>query len=102
MPGLVFILLYAPQAVRDDALNLLNTVSSRVWKDRGQAAASVRPGTPVLRGGVCKEETGAAVIVGNLQSAYQDFQLHLSITLARRAACLHGQCNTLLYGWETV
>ena len=73
----------ALQAVRDDALNLLNTVSSRVWKDRGQSAASVRPGTPVLHGRLCREEPGAAVIVGNLQSAYQDFQLHLSITLAR-------------------
>ncbi len=80
---MLLILLYAPQAVRDDALNLLDTVSLRVWKDRGQAAASVRPGTPVFHGGMCREETGAAVIVGNLQSAYQDFQLHLSVTLAR-------------------
>ena len=82
---LTLIFFYLMQAVRDDALNLLNTVSARIWKDRGQAAASVRPGTPILHGGLCQEESGAAVIVGNLQSAYQDFQLHLSITLARRA-----------------
>ena len=78
--------LYMPmQAVRDDALSLLNTVSSRVWKDGGRAAASVRPGTPLLHGGLSTEEPGAAVIIGNLQDAHQGFQLHLAITLARWA-----------------
>ena len=71
------------QAVRDDALDLLNTVSSRVWKDNGQAAASVRSGTPPLHGGLSQEAPAAAVIIGNLQDTYQDFQLRLSITLAR-------------------
>ena len=73
------------QAVRDDALSLLDTVSSRVWKDRGQAAASVRPGTPVYHAGLRNEEPAAAVIIGNLQDSYQSFQLHLAVTLARQA-----------------
>lgn len=71
------------QTVRDDALDLLNMVSSRVWKDNGQAAASVRPGTPLLHGGLSREECGAAVIIGNLQDSYQVFQLQLSVTLSR-------------------
>ncbi len=69
--------------MRDDALDLLNTVSSRVWKDNVQAATSVRPGTPLLRGNLPQEASVTAVIIGNLQDAYQDFQLHLSTTLAR-------------------
>lgn len=71
------------QAVRDDALDLLCTVSSRVWKENGQAAACVRQGTPLLNGALSQEAPAAAVIIGNLQDAYQDFQLRLSISLAR-------------------
>ena len=71
------------QAVRDDALDLLNTMSARVWKDNGRAAAAVRPGTPLLHGDLLQRAGRAAVITGNLQDAYQEFQLQLSYSLAR-------------------
>ena len=69
--------------VRDDALDLLNTMSARVWKDNGRAAAAVRPGTPLLHGDLLQRAGRAAVITGNLQDAYQEFQLQLSYSLAR-------------------
>ena len=75
--------MWAPQVVRDDALDLLNAMSARVWKDNGRAAAAVRPGTPLLHGDPLQKAGRAAVITGNLQDAYQDFQLQLSHSLAR-------------------
>ena len=92
--------MWALQVVRDDALDLLNTMSARVWKDNGRAAAAVRPGTPLLHGDLLQRAGRAAVITGNLQDAYQEFQLQLSYSLARLrslpARCPQGFSSQLM------
>lgn len=75
------------QEVRDDALQLLDTLSSRVWKEGGKTVASVRPGTPLLPGQILHASPHAAVVIGALQDSFQDFQLRLSSKLARCAHC---------------
>ncbi len=79
------------QEVRDDALQLLDTLSSRVWKEGGATVASVRPGTPLLPGQILHASPHAAVVIGALQDSFQDFQLRLSSKLARCAHC--GTCT---------
>ncbi|EIE19264.1 hypothetical protein COCSUDRAFT_48883 [Coccomyxa subellipsoidea C-169] len=69
--------------VRDDALLLLDALSSRVWKESGATVASVRPGTPLLPGQILHASPHAAVVIGALQDSFQDFQLRLSSKLAR-------------------
>ncbi|CAL8468215.1 g7754 [Coccomyxa elongata] len=71
------------QEVRDDALQLLDTLSSRVWKEGGTTVASVRPGTPLLPGQILHASPHAAVVIGALQDSFQDFQLRLTSKLAR-------------------
>ena len=71
------------QEVRECALNLLDMLSARVWKEGGETVAGVRPGTPLLPGQILHAGPQAAVVIGNLQDSYQDFQLRLSSKLAR-------------------
>jgi len=68
--------------VRDDALHLLDVLSSRIWKDikdtkvASAEAAAALAGQPSDPGRV-------AVVIGNLQDSYQQFQYQLSAKLAR-------------------
>lgn len=71
------------QEVRDDALKLLDTLSTRVWRESGKTVASLRPGTPLLPGQILHASPHAAVVIGALQDSFQDFQLRLSSKLAR-------------------
>lgn len=81
------------QEVRDDALQLLDALSSRVWKEAGNTVASVRPGTPLLPGQILHASPHAAVVIGALQDSFQDFQLRLSSKLARWVT---GHCSLWL------
>jgi hypothetical protein len=71
------------QEVREDALSMLDTLSKRVWNEGGETVAAVRPGTPLLPGQILHAGPQAAVVIGNLQDSYQEFQSRLSSKLAR-------------------
>ena len=72
------------QDVRDDALHLLDVLSSRIWKD---ALKDRKPGN--VQGSTAYGQADehsmprTAVIIGNLQDSYQQFQYQLSAKLAR-------------------
>ena len=79
------------QDVRDDALHLLDVLSSRIWKDtlkNSKAAAAVGA---AASGGQSNEESQprVAVVIGNLQDSYQQFQYQLSAKLARCTSSCH-------------
>lgn len=90
------------QEVRDDALLLLDALSSRVWRESGATVASVRPGTPLLPGQILHASPHAAVVIGALQDSFQDFQLRLSSKLARCGIlCMLGPSIILTYVFRT-
>lgn len=72
------------QDVRDDALHLLDVLSSRIWKDalKDRKPANMQGSTA---SGQADEHSMPrnAVIIGNLQDSYQQFQYQLSAKLAR-------------------
>lgn len=72
------------QDVRDDALHLLDVLSSRIWKDslkdsKGAAADA----SASLSGQSEQSQPRVAVVIGNLQDSYQQFQYQLSAKIAR-------------------
>lgn len=72
------------QDVRDDALHLLDVLSSRIWKDTlNKSKATAAAGA--VGGGQSEDESQpkVAVVIGNLQDSYQQFQYQLSAKLAR-------------------
>lgn len=78
----------AVQEIRDDALHMLRVLSMRVWREglvapRGDADTKA----PFLQArqpgkGAASHEP-VAVVVGNLQDTYQQFQYQVSAKLAR-------------------
>ena len=95
------------QEVRDDALHMLDILSKRIWKDvsrqagKGMAGVITDSATAVATAitGPADTEGRVAVVIGNLQDSYQQFQYQLSAKLARwgcheglrlgRRTCLH-------------
>jgi len=86
-----------PQEIRDDALHMLRVLSMRVWREglvapRGETeakgGASPRPQAPAAKVGGAQEHV--AVVVGNLQDTYQQFQYQVSAKLARWGAARIG------------
>lgn len=81
------------QEVRDDALHMLGVLSMRVWKE-----GTIAPRTEgkVAPGGASPPPSASnvAVVVGNLQDTYQQFQFQVSAKLARWASftCLTHPC----------
>ena len=72
------------QDVRDDALHLLDVLSSRIRKDalkKSKATAAIG----AVGGGQSEDESQpeVAVVIGNLQDSYQQFRYQLSSKLAR-------------------
>ncbi len=68
--------------MRDDALHLLDVLSSRIWKDslKDTKAASAEAAAAQAS----EQHPGrVAVVIGNLQDSYQQFQYQLSAKLAR-------------------
>ena len=72
------------QDVRDDALHLLDVLSSRIWKDtlKDSKVAAPESGTS-LPGQTEQNHPRVAVVIGHLQDSYQQFQYQLSAKLAR-------------------
>lgn len=73
------------QDVRDDALHLLDVLSSRIWKDTLRDSKATAAVGAAANGGQSDEERQprVAVVIGNLQDSYQQFQYQLSAKLAR-------------------
>eukprot|EP00891_Asterochloris_glomerata_P001080 jgi/Astpho2/1080/fgenesh1_pg.00017_%23_19_t len=79
------------QEVRDDALHMLDILSKRIWKDtsrqtsKGMAGVITDSATAVATAitGPADTEGRVAVVIGNLQDSYQQFQYQLSAKLAR-------------------
>ena len=71
--------------MRDDALHLLDVLSSRIWKDTLRDSKATAAVGAAANGGQSDEERQArvAVVIGNLQDSYQQFQYQLSAKLAR-------------------
>ena len=76
------------QEIRDDALHMLRVLSMRVWREglvaprgdtdaKGLSPQNRQPG----KGATAHEPV--AVVVGNLQDTYQQFQYQVSAKLAR-------------------
>lgn len=76
------------QDVRDDALHLLGVLSSRIWQDTLKKSKATAALGAVASGGQSDEESQprVAVVIGNLQDSYQQFQYQLSAKLARCTA----------------
>ena len=77
------------QDVRDDALHLLDVLSSRIWQDTLKNSKATAALGAVASGGQNDEESQprVAVVIGNLQDSYQQFQYQLSAKLARCTSC---------------
>ncbi|KAL0053523.1 hypothetical protein WJX82_006983 [Trebouxia sp. C0006] len=72
------------QDVRDDALHLLDVLSSRIWKDIKDTKVASAEAAAALAGQPSDQNPGrVAVVIGNLQDSYQQFQYQLSAKLAR-------------------
>ena len=90
------------QDVRDDALHLLDMLSSRIWKDTLKNSKATAAVDAVASGGQNNEDSHSrvAVVIGNLQDSYQQFQYQLSAKLARYTSSypLHqtGQAKIIL------
>ena len=70
--------------MRDDALHLLDVLSSRIWKDFKDSKAASAEAAAALAGQPNDQNPGrVAVVIGNLQDSYQQFQYQLSAKLAR-------------------
>lgn len=67
------------QEVRDDALHMLGVMSMRVWKE-GMITPRLEPEGG---GALPTAHSQVAVVVGNLQDTYQQFQFQVSAKLAR-------------------
>ena len=81
------------QDVRDDALHLLDVLSSRIWKDTLKKSKATAAIDAAASGGQSHEESQprVAVVIGNLQDSYQQFQYQLSAKLARCTSSCQGQ-----------
>ena len=70
--------------MRDDALHLLDVLSSRIWKDIKDTKVASAEAAAALAGQPSDQNPGrVAVVIGNLQDSYQQFQYQLSAKLAR-------------------
>ncbi|KAL3146697.1 hypothetical protein ABBQ32_000921 [Trebouxia sp. C0010 RCD-2024] len=71
--------------VRDDALHLLDVLSSRIWKDtlKGTKATAAVGVAADAEQSSEERQPRVAVVIGNLQDSYQQFQYQLSAKLAR-------------------
>ena len=72
------------QDVRDDALHLLDVLSGRIWKDSlKESKGAAADASAALPGQNEQNHPRVAVVIGNLQDSYQQFQYQLSAKLAR-------------------
>ena len=69
--------------MRDDALHLLDVLSSRIWKDALKDRKALTPHSAAPSGVDESGHSRVAVVIGNLQDSYQQFQYQLSAKLAR-------------------
>ena len=82
------------QEVRDDALHMLDVLSTRVWKDgRASSPRPVPPQQPEAGSEIETSQGRVAVVIGNLQDSYQQFQYQLSAKLARS---VYRSCSFLM------
>ena len=82
---------YDVQDVRDDALHLLDVLSGRIWKDSLKHGKTGGAEAGANLAANDQSHGRVAVVIGNLQDSYQQFQYQLSAKLARyhsAPACL--------------
>jgi hypothetical protein len=76
------------QEIRDDALHMLRVLSMRVWREglvapRGDTEVKGGISPRMQQGAKAGTQEHVAVVVGNLQDTYQQFQYQVSAKLAR-------------------